>query len=84
MAYQNKVQNNPYYDEKYIKQAIVPWYKRILLWFLPTYVVIDSGLDEKGYAVFYKSFRGVVYIVGEERLPPVELPKKEIIEKVGK
>lgn len=72
MAIQRKVKRNPYFDEKYIKQAIIPWWKEILLWFLPTYVAIDTGLDDENIAVFYKSFRGVVYIVGQEKLPKLQ------------
>jgi hypothetical protein len=56
---------NPYYGDVFpkIKTTKLPLWKRFFLWFMPTYAAVDSP-----YVTFYKVFRGVVYIVGEEKL----------------
>ena len=46
-------------DKHFIK-----WWQHILLIFLPTYVAVDDG-----YALHYKNWRGVTYVVKEETLP---------------
>ena len=48
------------------KTCIIPWWKRLLLKVLPTYVATDYPT-----AIFYKVWRGTVYIVGEEQMPPL-------------
>ena len=68
---------NQNFCKEYVKPTfslgtIVPWWKELLLWFLPTHVAFDYGFDEGNVAVFYKHFRGVIYIVGHERLPKLD------------
>lgn len=54
---------NPYYDPAFRVRHTFGFWKRIILFFLPTYTAVDSP-----FATHYKVWRGVVYIVGQERL----------------
>mgnify|MGYP003404741430 CR=1 FL=1 len=49
------------------KTATVTKWQRFWLRFLPTYVACEYPT-----AIFYKLWRGVVYIVGEEQMRPIE------------
>ena len=46
------------------KNAIykLPWWKKILFKFLPTYVVTDRGI-KADYTCEFKKWRGVIYLV---------------------
>ena len=60
---------NPYFNPAYIKKSIgFKWWEKISLFFIPCYVAIDIGNDDKNCAVFYKKMFGKVYIVGQEIL----------------
>lgn len=48
----------------------IPWYVKIALWFKPTYVAFDwESNDSYGTVLFYKYFRGRIYVVGEDMRP---------------
>ena len=49
-------------NEKEIKT--IKWWQYLLLWFVPSYVVIDDG-----YAFYHKKLFGVLHVVKMEELP---------------
>lgn len=61
MATEEKV-INPYYGDWAKKEPVGFWFK-LFLRLLPTYTVCESPL-----AIHYKTWRKVVYIVGQEKL----------------
>jgi len=55
---------NPFYDpDVFKKSGPINWWKKIVLLFLPTYAAVDSPV-----VIYFKVWRGVVYIVGQEEL----------------
>lgn len=54
---------NPFYDPKIPKTKPIDRLTKFILFFLPTYTVVESPI-----AIHYKVFRNTVYIVGEEKL----------------
>jgi hypothetical protein len=61
-VYGDRMSLNPYWNA--IEKARIRWWHWLYLWILPTYVIFDEAT-----IVYYKVFRGAIYITKEELAP---------------
>lgn len=49
------------------KGYVLPWWKKIIFWFLPTIISSDMGYEkDKSVTLYFKKWRGVLYLIDEK------------------
>jgi len=63
------------FDELNIKFYKLPWWKRILFFFLKTHIGVDYGSKDESVITMWKIWRGKYYLV-EERDNPSQIKEE--------